>query len=67
MRRRLLIPLLVVTALAGSGAAGVYWWQADTKKPQYRTAPAERGELLSTISATGTLNAVTTVQVGTQV
>jgi HlyD family secretion protein len=67
MRRSIFIPFLVVVALAGTGAAGFYWWQADTKKPQYRTTPVERGELLSTISATGTLNAVTTVQVGTQV
>jgi HlyD family secretion protein len=67
MHRRIVIPLLIVIALAGTGAAGVYWWQADAKRLQYRTSPVERGELLSTISATGTLNAVTTVQVGTQV
>ncbi|HTX55454.1 MAG TPA: biotin/lipoyl-binding protein [Candidatus Baltobacteraceae bacterium] len=33
----------------------------------YRTAAVEKGELLSKSSATGTLNAVITVQVGTQV
>ncbi|MBK5276398.1 MAG: efflux RND transporter periplasmic adaptor subunit [Desulfuromonadales bacterium] len=33
----------------------------------YRTAKVERGELVSTVSATGTLAAVVTVQVGTQV
>ena len=34
---------------------------------QYRTAPAERGDIAYTISATGTPNAVVTVQVGSQV
>src|SRR6476620_9620510 len=33
----------------------------------YRFATIERGNLQSTVSATGTLNAVTTVSVGTQV
>lgn len=37
------------------------------KKAEFRTLKAERGELVSTVSATGTLAAVVTVQVGTQV
>jgi len=65
--RRFYILLILVLAGAGAAAGGAYWWQSEAKKPQYRTVPVERGELLSTISATGTLNAVTTVQVGTQV
>ena len=43
---------------AGRGAAG------DTR---YRTAKVERGPLQAVVVATGTLNAVTTVQVGSQV
>jgi HlyD family secretion protein len=35
--------------------------------PAYRFATIERGSIKSTVSATGTLNAVTTVSVGTQV
>lgn len=35
--------------------------------PAYRTAAVERGNLEATVAATGTLGAVTTVQVGTQV
>jgi HlyD family secretion protein len=34
---------------------------------EYRTTPADRGNIISTISATGNLNAVVTVEVGTQV
>jgi len=36
-------------------------------RQQYRTARVERGEIDATISATGTSNAVVTVQVGSQV
>src|SRR5512147_2710670 len=60
-----LIGLLVVLVLLGAG--GFYWYNSNGRGASYRTAPVERGELLSTISATGTLNAVVTVQVGTQV
>jgi HlyD family secretion protein len=60
-----LITLLVVFILLGAG--GFYWYNSNGRGASYRTAPVERGELLSTISATGTLNAVVTVQVGTQV
>ena len=35
--------------------------------PSYRTEPVARGDIQATVTATGTVNAVTTVQVGTQV
>ncbi|HEU4787348.1 MAG TPA: efflux RND transporter periplasmic adaptor subunit [Gemmatimonadaceae bacterium] len=62
-------------AIAGAaialGAAGTTAWlykRADAKEaPAYRTAAVTRGSLKSTVSATGTLQAVRTVQVGTQV
>ena len=42
--------------------------RADGKEtPAYRTAPVTRATLTSTVSATGALSAVRTVQVGTQV
>lgn len=50
--------------------AGTTWFyaRADGKEtPAYRTAPVTRATLKSTVSATGTLSAVRTVQVGTQV
>src|SRR6478672_8372327 len=50
--------------------AGTTWLyaRADGKEtPAYRTAPVTRATLKSTISATGKLSAVRTVQVGTQV
>jgi HlyD family secretion protein len=67
MTRRKLTLASAVTVLVLSGAVGFYWWSNGNRKAAYRTAPVERGDILSTISATGTLNAVITVQVGTQV
>ena len=56
---------MVLLALAGGGA----WWyfgrQSDA--PTYRTAKVERGPITATVSSTGTLNPVTSVQVGSQI
>lgn len=49
----------------------LFWWfqgRGGTDGEQaYRTAPVERGEIRTAISATGALSATTTVDVGTQV
>jgi HlyD family secretion protein len=66
MRRRLwIVALALVVAAAASGA----WFYAQSRgsTPKFRTAKVERGPLTATVSATGTLNAVVTVQVGSQV
>jgi HlyD family secretion protein len=65
-RRRAGAVLFIVVALA---AAAAYWWRADSnaETPRYRFGKVERGPLVATVSATGTLNPVTSVQVGTQV
>ena len=56
----------VMVALFG-GTAWMYK-RADGKElPQYRTAAVARASIKSTVSATGALSAVRTVQVGTQV
>lgn len=58
--------------LIGGGAmaivvmAGLYFWGTDSTSTQYLTAKIERGNLRNTVTATGTLQAVTTVQVGSQ-
>lgn len=46
--------------------AGFYFWNDDSSTPQYMTARVERGNLRNTVTATGALQAVTTVQVGSQ-
>lgn len=48
-------------------AVWIYETVSAEPQPVYRFATLERGNLESVVSATGTLSAVTTVQVGTQV
>ena len=50
-------------------AAGGGWWsqRSAADAVQYRTAKIERGPLQATVSASGTVNPVTQVSVGTQV
>ncbi len=65
-RLRWLFPLLLIVA-----ALLLAWWWVGTRGQAdagaYRTAAVERGEIRTAISATGTLSATATVQVGTQV
>ena len=56
----------VVIAVA-AGALWIYRNAEASEGPAYRFAIVSRGNLESTVSATGALSAVTTVQVGTQV
>ena len=50
------------------GGTAWFYKRADGKElPQYRTAAVTRASIKSTVSATGALSAVRTVQVGTQV
>ena len=66
MRRRLLSFFVIV--LVAAGATGVWFYaQGRGGTPKYRVARVERGPLTATVSATGNLNAVITVQVGSQV
>ncbi len=59
---------LIIGALAlGIVIAGaLYFWGGQSAAAQYLTARVERGNLRNTVTATGTLQAVTTVQVGSQ-
>jgi HlyD family secretion protein len=56
---------LAITILA---ASAWYYKRGDVSEtPIYRTATIERGNVKPTVSSTGTLSAVKTIQVGTQV
>ncbi len=66
MRRRLLTLLVIVVVTLGATAAWFYA-QGRGASPKYRFARVEAGSLTATVSATGNLNAVITVQVGSQV
>lgn len=66
MKRRLLwIGLIVV--IAGAITGGYLYTQGIGARPAFRTAAVSRGPLTSAVSATGTLNAVITVLVGSQI
>ncbi len=47
--------------------AGLYWGVAGHEPVQYYTAKVESGDIAQVVQSTGTINAVTTVQVGSQV
>lgn len=66
MKKRLVLILVAVTIVTASLAA-YYKTSGSTEAPQYTMAAATRGDVVDTVDATGTLQAVTTVQVGTQV
>src|SRR5438445_587662 len=65
MRR--VLSLLVVAALAGAGVWAYLYTQSIGNAPKYKLARVEQGPLTAAVSATGNLNAVITVQVGSQV
>ena len=56
--------LLLVLVVASAGYL-VLWKKSDL--PQYRTAAIEKGRLVASVAATGTLQPVISVQVGSQV
>ena len=64
-RRWWVLGVFLVLAATASGA----WFYAQGRgsTTRFRTAKIERGPLTAAVSATGTLNAVVTVQVGSQV
>ena len=64
MKKKIVLIAALVLVMAGI-AAVVYLKRAP--KITYKTAKIERGTIVSTVSATGNLSAVKTVQVGTQV
>jgi HlyD family secretion protein len=63
--KRAITVVLIITAI-GAGA-GAYYYKRGGTDVQVNTAPITRGDVIDTVGATGTLQAVTTVQVGSQV
>ncbi len=65
-KRSIYIAGLVTLAIAAAGAAYVDG-RSDAGPVAYRTVKAERGDLRTAVASSGTLSAVVTVQVGSQV
>ncbi len=65
MRR--IVSVVIVAGLVGGGVLAYLYTQSRGNAPKYRVARVERGPLTAAVSATGNLNAVVIVQVGSQV
>jgi HlyD family secretion protein len=65
MKKYIIPAVLIVVAVAL--ATGIYFYVNKPDAAVFKTAKVERGDIVSTVSATGNLAAVVTVQVGTQV
>ena len=64
MMKKVLIPVAILVLV---GAGVFFSARSRDNGPKFKTMTVARGDLRSTVTATGTLNAVTTVLVGTQV
>jgi len=57
----------IVTLLSIIGVGTWYWWMGGTPPVHYNTALVDRGPITAIVTATGTVNPVVSVQVGSQV
>src|SRR5438876_5834228 len=57
---------VLLIGLMGAGA-GAYYARSGDNAPQIATSMVSRGDIVKVVAATGTVEAVTTVQVGSQV
>ncbi len=62
-----LITAIVVIAILAAAAVAVYSYRKKGPEVQVTTAPVSQGDIVQVVGATGTIEAVQTVQVGTQV
>jgi HlyD family secretion protein len=63
--KKTIITLVVIAAIAGS--VGAYYYTRPGPEPKVSTSQVTRGDITESVRATGTLEAVTAVTVGSQV
>jgi HlyD family secretion protein len=61
------LKIATAAVLLVAAAAGIYWWAMRPVALHYTTARLDRGDVVATVTTTGSCNAVVTVQVGSQV
>jgi HlyD family secretion protein len=66
-RKTVIIVVIAIVVLGGVGFALKSKFSNTEEKPRYKTAEADRGSIVQFVTATGTLNPVALVNVGTQV
>jgi HlyD family secretion protein len=59
--------IAVIAVVAVLAVAGFYWLNSKGNDVKFRTEKISKGDIVQSITASGTVNAVTTVLVGTQV
>jgi HlyD family secretion protein len=64
--RRLLTILFVIAAVTAGAFYLFPQWTGAPAEPSYRLAKVDRGEVVATVNATGTINPITTVIVSSQ-
>ena len=64
MKRAIIVLVLLAVVAAGAGA---WYLRRERAEVAVNAVPVTRGEIIDTVGATGTVQAVTTVQVGSQV
>jgi HlyD family secretion protein len=65
--RKRVLSLLAAVALIAAAVVGWQYWTKRNSAPEYLTSQVERGDIVASVSASGTLNPVKSVSVGSQV
>lgn len=60
------VGMLIAGALLAAGAA-YWWWSGGAPPPKFSTVALDHGPITAVVTATGTINPVISVQVGSQV
>ena len=58
---------IIVIAVAAAACGWYFWQQNADNAPEYTTTAVQRGDITQAVTATGTLQAVTTVDVSSQI
>lgn len=66
-RRRILVAGFSLALLAAGGMGVWYWWHGRNSAPRYVTQAVTRGDIERSVTMTGTVDPVTTVQIGSYV
>jgi len=66
-RRRAAAAATAILVLAAAAGGAWYWWHGKSAVPRYVTQAVTRGDIERSVTMTGTLDPVTTVQVGSYV
>jgi HlyD family secretion protein len=67
MKARSLLMAALVAVVLGAGYGGYRYFIAAPATPDYKLAAVERGPIIATVAATGTLTPVASVQVSSQI